>query len=126
MDRAAPVETELPPFPRMQGVGDDGFISIDIPCRTCGYDLHALSAEAKCPECGTDVLLSLRGEQLCDADPRWVNRLASGALWIAWTLVAQFLTNCIVQGFSIGGSLVSKSIIAIFLVPWLIGVWCLT
>src|SRR5687768_6366684 len=92
---AAPsLEPEASPFPRMRGVGADGFINIDIACRQCGYDLRALSADAKCPECGTDVLGTLRSEQLGSADPNWLKTLANGAQCLMATLVLQPLLVC--------------------------------
>src|SRR5688572_20506915 len=90
MPGAQSSEPDTPPFPRMRGVGADGFINIDVACRTCGYELRALSADAKCPECGTDALGSLRSEQLSNADPAWVRRLRLGAQVVALALIGHF------------------------------------
>ncbi|CAN5470458.1 hypothetical protein BH09PLA1_BH09PLA1_09510 [soil metagenome] len=130
MPDVAPLEPESPSFPRMQGVGDDGFVNIDVACRQCGYDLRALSADARCPECGTEVLASLRSEQLCDADPTWVMSLSRGAYWIAGTLIVQFVATCILRPilprFLPPMDFQGRWIDMPFLIPWIAGVWMLT
>ncbi len=47
-------------------------------CITCGYDLRSLPTEESCPECGTPIELSLRGDLLSRSDPAWVARIARG------------------------------------------------
>ncbi|MEE8154165.1 MAG: hypothetical protein V3T53_04290 [Phycisphaerales bacterium] len=47
-------------------------------CVTCGYHLRSLPIEQSCPECGTPIELSLRGDLLSQSDPAWVARLARG------------------------------------------------
>lgn len=47
-------------------------------CITCGYDLRSLPTEESCPECGTPIELSLRGDLLSLSDPAWVARIARG------------------------------------------------
>jgi hypothetical protein len=47
-------------------------------CRQCGYDLHGLPADGRCPECGSVVAESLREELLDFADPRWLANLLRG------------------------------------------------
>ena len=122
----APVQPDVHAFPRMQGVGADGFVNIDVACRSCGYDLRALSADAKCPECGTDVVGSLRSEQLCDADPVWVRRLGAGAQCIGLTLIVHLTLSCFTRGFAKPADLTPRVIDVACLVPWIIGVWLMT
>ena len=50
----------------------------ELRCITCGYDLRSLPTEESCPECGTQIELSLRGDLLSLSDPAWVARIASG------------------------------------------------
>ena len=50
----------------------------ELRCITCGYDLRSLPTEESCPECGTPIELSLRGDLLSLSDPAWVARLARG------------------------------------------------
>ena len=122
----ATVQPDAPAFPRMRGVGADGFVNLDVACRTCGYDLRALSVEAKCPECGTDVTTSLRSEELRDADPQWVRRLSLGAQCIGLTLIGHLSAACLVRGISYRVSLTGRLIDIAFVLPWFAGVWLLT
>ena len=57
-------------------------ISGHLHCRGCGYDLHGLSPDDRCPECGSAVGPSIRGDQLRYGDPKWVRVLADGVSWI--------------------------------------------
>lgn len=50
----------------------------EMRCITCGYDLRSLPTEESCPECGTPIELSLRGDLLSLSDPAWVARIAQG------------------------------------------------
>jgi hypothetical protein len=66
-------------------VDASGRVSADLICRRCGYALRGLPAAGKCPECGVDVAESLRGDLLIEADPVWLERIASGLRW-SWIL----------------------------------------
>lgn len=57
------------------------------PCRSCGYDVFGLPAGGNCPECGAPVALSIHGDRLSDADPKWLKRLHRGT-----TLTAAIMT----------------------------------
>jgi len=63
-----------------------GAIAVDVPCRRCGYNLRGLKPDGRCPECGTDVRVSLV-TLLRAADPAWVRRLAHGAHRFHWCLL---------------------------------------
>lgn len=65
-------------------------VNSDIPCRNCGYNLRGLREDMACPECGTAVGLSTRGDFLRFADPTWVDLIARGAAIIVWSILAQF------------------------------------
>lgn len=60
----------------------EGRVAGDLACRQCGYNLRTLSKEAKCPECGTSVEQSWRGEWLLYSDPAWLERIATGLKWL--------------------------------------------
>ncbi len=59
-----------------------GRVAQDVPCRTCGYNLRGLSPDDRCPECGTAVARSMRGDLLAAADPAWLRRVCRGQLYI--------------------------------------------
>lgn len=75
-----------------------------LRCRNCGYDVFGQSVAGKCPECGAPVALSLHGDMLYNADPRWLKRLGRaatltailmtfGALWPMVALVVALLSS---------------------------------
>ena len=59
----------------------------DPLCVHCGYNLRGLSTDRKCPECGTPIAKSLRGDLLSSADPDWLRRLHRGQLYIVVGIV---------------------------------------
>ena len=63
----------------------------DLLCNHCGYNLRGLLSEGRCPECGTEVARSLRGDLLVAADPAWLERLIRGHLYVATGYVGFFL-----------------------------------
>ena len=62
---------------------DDGRVTLGVPCEKCDYDLRLLEVTGKCPECGHDILASVRGNRLCFATEDWHNRVHSARIWIA-------------------------------------------
>jgi hypothetical protein len=49
------------------------------PCAVCGYDLHGLPLDGRCPECGAIARRSLRRELIRFSHPGWVAGLDTGA-----------------------------------------------
>ena len=47
-------------------------------CMRCGYDLTGLASDGVCPECGTPVADSMRGNLLADRSPEYVRTLKRG------------------------------------------------
>lgn len=68
-------------------------------CRRCGYALRGLTIHGRCPECGTSVGWSIRGDLLRYSDPDWVERLARGTLWIIVGVLGGLLASIIVASF---------------------------
>ncbi|MCH8209871.1 MAG: hypothetical protein IIB99_00725 [Planctomycetes bacterium] len=71
----------------------------ELRCITCGYDLRSLPTEESCPECGTPIELSLRGDLLSQSDPAWVARLARGQSVLVFGV--RFCLICMVCAFAI-------------------------
>lgn len=65
----------------------DGHIVDDLACAECGYNLRTLATDAKCPECGMAVGISMRADRLSDAPTDWLNTLASGAWWLRLSVI---------------------------------------
>ncbi len=53
-------------------------LTTDVPCVQCGYNLRGLPEGGRCPECGTPIARSLRGNLLSTADPAWLERVYRG------------------------------------------------
>ncbi len=47
-------------------------------CMRCGYDLSGLVSDGNCPECGTPIAESMRGNLLVDRSPEYVRTLKRG------------------------------------------------
>jgi hypothetical protein len=65
-------------------------LAADVTCRRCGYNLRGLGRDQACPECGTGIAWSIRGDLLRFADPPWLRRVARGVLLLEVTLGALF------------------------------------
>lgn len=59
----------------------------DIPCRRCGYNLRGLPLTSRCPECGTMVGVSVRGDLLRFSDPQFVATLHQGVRLMLWAIL---------------------------------------
>lgn len=59
----------------------------DLPCLVCGYNLRALPVLGNCPECGSPVLRSIRGDLLRYANETWVKRVQLGLRLVHWSLL---------------------------------------
>jgi hypothetical protein len=56
-------------------------IGPDLPCVSCGCNLGGVVSDGFCPNCGTSVERSARGDLLRYSDPAWVEVLSSGTTW---------------------------------------------
>ncbi|MCH7961081.1 MAG: hypothetical protein IIC49_01970 [Planctomycetes bacterium] len=56
------------------------------PCPRCGYELTGLSAEGRCPECGSPVAAALRPDHLVYSSPDYVAKLHTGAFLVVLSL----------------------------------------
>jgi predicted RNA-binding Zn-ribbon protein involved in translation (DUF1610 family) len=56
---------------------DHNTLNSDLACVICGYRLRGLATNACCPECGTPIERSLRGDELSSASPQWIKLVLS-------------------------------------------------
>ncbi|MGD1917022.1 MAG: hypothetical protein ACFCBV_12665 [Phycisphaerales bacterium] len=85
-------------------------ISTQVPpgvrCISCGYDLAGLASSGRCPECGTAIAESVRGDGLAFADAGYLRTLGRGLRVIRVSVSAALL--CWLGG-SIGLLLISAA-----------------
>lgn len=65
----------------------NGVIVVDLSCKHCGYNLRTRVVNDVCPECGSGVLWSLRGNELAWSDPEWLACLHRGVFLQVLTFV---------------------------------------
>ncbi len=78
----------------------------DPLCVHCAYNLRGLASDGRCPECGTSIARSIRGDLLWQADLAWLTRVSGGftltkdcfVTWLAG--LAAGLTERLVLGSS--------------------------
>lgn len=103
-----------------------GTVIVDLDCRRCGYNLRTLPEAGRCPECGSPVGLSTKGNFLRFANPEWVAKVAKGLKIIFAIIIAN-----IVIGF-INGSVMQPTTLYSFMLVFAVGcidyygVWLMT
>jgi hypothetical protein len=92
----------------------------------CGYSLHGLPADGCCPECGTAVAWSLRGDLLRYAAPEYVSRLAAGARLVWWSVALALISGiAAVPLVLLAGSMVVLPLVMLALCVMHLGGWWL-
>jgi len=71
--------------------GEARYVLDDLLCNHCGYNLRGLFLKGRCPECGTEIARSLRGDLLSAADPVWLGRVNQGHVYVTVGYVGFFL-----------------------------------
>lgn len=77
--------------PGAVGVTDDGLVLATRHCIRCSYNLQGLPAAGVCPECGTEVALSLRDNLLRYSDPGYVSSLLGGVQMVQASVILMCL-----------------------------------
>lgn len=83
----------------------DAASASDLLCVHCGYNLRGLVPDGRCPECGTLIARSIRGDLLSAADPAWLTRVSQGQTLIYAAFVTFLLCGIVVvvaTGFVMG------------------------
>jgi hypothetical protein len=103
-------------------------VLIDTPCRKCQYDLRSLSVEGRCPECGTPVGLSIRGDLLRYSDPAWLHMLRRGITFVIAAVVFGILAGVLggVGAVVLHSSLPALLVNLVTAGLYLLGGWFLT
>jgi hypothetical protein len=98
---------------------DPEIVPGDTPCRKCQYNLRSLRLVSRCPECGTPVGLSIKGDFLCYSEPDWLESLRIGVDCMLGAVVVAIVAEFISEP---GGRLAGLASTILF---WL-GAWFLT
>ncbi len=84
---------ELVDEPAQQAPGSDPVVQNDHGCMTCGYSLRGLAQSTKCPECGTPVADSLRGDLLFYRNTDYIHTLKKGLSLILNGILVQLIVT---------------------------------
>ncbi|MDO8629812.1 MAG: hypothetical protein Q7R41_04905 [Phycisphaerales bacterium] len=68
-------------------------IDYDIACIFCGYNLRGLVPTGRCPECGSNIADSNRGDLLKFADPAWLDKIRFGTSLKLWNILLALLAG---------------------------------
>lgn len=68
-------------------------IDYDVACIFCGYNLRGLLPTGRCPECGSPIADSIRGDFLKFADPAWLDKLRLGTSLKLWNILVAILAG---------------------------------
>ena len=109
--------------------------SSHVECIDCGYDLHGLDEAGQCPECGTPINDSIRGNLLAYADREWLTQLRRGtealrfatALAIIGTVVQRFAAEAAIEAMGPRAFLISAGVFRMLVsLVWIGGLFALT
>ncbi len=81
----------------------------DVFCIQCGYNLHGLTPERNCPECGMPIERSLRGNLLRNSSPAYLRKLHQGVFLILAAIIAQVLLIMVSFGIGIASASMAGS-----------------
>lgn len=102
MSGAQPLEPrQIGARTELDGAPMSSTIGFEHPCFGCKYSLKGLSLDSKCPECGKPVTESLRRDLLRFADPAYVQRLKSGAIFVTAATCLPPIGMCIIAPITI-------------------------
>ena len=101
-------------------------IDRDCPCSTCQYNLRTVSLAARCPECATPVIDSLRAhaQSAAATDPKWLRAITNSLLWLILAMLFPWLFLVVgVPERSLGSWLTFDRLrLAVFLTPAILAI----
>jgi len=86
-----------PTRPMLGQAGDDGTrelpptVDVHQPCIRCGYDLIALGTGGSCPECGTPIERSMRGDLLRFSAPEYLAGVHRGVFLVQTAIIVTII-----------------------------------
>lgn len=79
MSTFIPTPFAMPLLTHPPHIDSDGRLATSVACLDCAYDLRGIEIDAACPECGTKVRVTLRGDKLAEGPAAWLRTLRRGA-----------------------------------------------
>lgn len=86
------------------GMADAGRVESDHPCVVCGYNLRGIARSGACPECGSEVARSFRGDELIYSSPDYVASLHRGVFIVLAAIIAMILLMFGGVGLAVAGA----------------------
>ena len=71
-----------PPPPVPVYLDSEGSICQDLPCVQCGYNLRTLQPMGRCPECGTQILRSMRNRRFVRPNEAGAGETQEWRTWV--------------------------------------------
>ena len=108
-------------------VDAQGALAIDVQCKNCAYNLRGLREDGRCPECGTPIGLSTRGDLLCYASPDWLDKVALGLKVILYMVVVGIIVGGLAAVLSkLLSPMLARSLSFLASLVSFYGVWLMT
>lgn len=90
----------------------------DHACIRCGYNLRGAPEAGVCPECGSSVADSLRGNLLAFADPAFLRTLVRGSRMVWWSVALMLLSIVMsIAAGAVAASLAPGTMWVFYLLP---------
>jgi serine/threonine protein kinase len=86
-----------------------------VNCLSCGYDLRELPRDQNCPECGTPIERTMRGNLLIFSTPEHLRKLRRGVSCVIIGACGLLLSTVasLVMGFAVGLDMIGASSVVI-------------
>lgn len=101
-------------------------VVVDLECRRCGYNLRTQHEQGVCPECGSPVGLSTRGNFLQYANPEWVAKVAKGLQIVFWMIIVGIAIQIGLVFLGFAARAIAPIIAVVITVVEVVGVWLMT
>lgn len=104
----------------------DVAIDVDRPCLDCGYNLRGLRSGGRCPECGSPISRTTRGDAPLSRMPLSVIRAFRGASWLAVGCVAAVAGSSWFAFFGSAPPVVVRAVVISAGLGWFVAMFLLT
>lgn len=107
-------------------VSPEGVVFRDVPCRRCGNNLRDARLDSRCPKCKAPIRVSVCGDYLCFASPRWLASITQGILLILGGMLASSVLGIVGMLFFAEAPILRQFLLWCAWVCGLWGAWLMT